>query len=723
MTGRRKKRESPERFARIRMVKNALFGVQIASVLAFSGYLVYKAGFRTDPLFVPLDTVLNLLLLTVVLLAVENVIFRALEIKHAPREGQRFLIAQASWRGAKRALTVAVVIALIFTVPVVRATVTGLLSSSSPRTLNMGESYTLSFSNQDFLGITEAKDLRVVVLNGALRVTIREDGVVLNPGGSNLTAGEQQTFAISSSQFLTYTVTFENLANASTTFTYKVTVGFPPGLVNLVTLLSGIIALLNIAWLAYLRPRRGRMQEEMPYPQPVPQPAYVPSPMPTAPVERPWYELHSMWHSVYTPWRSVPPRSNQREERVSTATTEELPPPPPQVEPYEVEVPPPPPDEPQEDADRLLLREVSVDIPALMDKADERVAAGDLQEALQDYDTILQVDGRNLRALLKKAELLERLHRPGEALQCLEEALRIDPWHPQALLSKARLLEEEGRDDEALECYDTILRGGPHYLEALVRKGDMMARMGEPELALEAYEDALRLRPGDEEIAQRIEAVREQCEDPLDAARREMESGDLERAEEQFRRALKGERADEARRELADLYLRTNREEEALQLLDQAIEADPGDLKLVLKRVKALVRRGRLADALEACERACELAPEEATLWAIKGGLEADLGLDGKAVESLERALELNPEDVDSRQKLERIRSSQQEAGQLEEVLRSIEEIPEEAVSSILKVYRSLKELKGAKVKELASLEGVTEELAKRVLKRVRKGR
>jgi tetratricopeptide (TPR) repeat protein len=714
--------QTADKFGRIRAAKNALLGIQIAAILAFSGYLVLRVGLRTDPLFIPLDRVLNLLLIAAVLISIENIVFRAYEIKHAPREGQRFLLAESSWRGARRALAVAIVVIVIFTVPVAKTTVTNLLSTSSTRTLDVGESYSTGFYNQDMLGITESKDLQVSVLNGALRVTVREDGRILNPGGSELTSGDTLSYDLETSEFLTYTVTYENVANASTTFTTRVSVGFPPSLGSLIAFLSAAVLITNIGWMAYLRPRRGGFSEAPSYPQPMP-PAFAQPQVPTGPVQRPWYELQGMWQSVYTPWRSVPTRAPPRETRASTATTEELPPPPPQVEPYEVEVPPPPPEEPVEDTDRILLREVSVDIPALMAKAEERMAAGEYHEALQDYETVLHVDRSNIRALLRKAELLQRLQRPGEALDCLEEILKLDPWHHQALLFKGGLLEDQGRGDEALECYETILRGGPQYVEALIRKGDIMARMDEPELALESYEEALRLKPEDPEIEERVQSVQEFVEDPLDAGRRELQAGNLERAEELLRRALEGERAEEARRELSDLYLQTGREEEALQLLDQAIDVDPEDLKLILKRVKALIRRGRLADALEACERACELAPGEAGVWAIKGGLETDLGLEGKAMESLQRAVQLNPEDVESLRRLERLERLQTEAGQLEEVLRGIEELPEEAIESILEAYRSTREIKGAKVKVLASLEGVTEEMAKKVLKRVRKGR
>ncbi len=709
-----------DKFTRIRTAKNLILGLLIVAVLLFSSYIVFRAGYSTNPLYIPLDRALTILLLTGVLISVLNIAFRSLEIKHAPREGQRFLLTDSSWKGAKKAFVAALLAALFFGVPVAQALVINIMSPSASRTLGAGESYPLSFANQDPLGITKARELRVAVQSGSLRVRVDEGGRIVNPGGTNLTAGERQSFALSSASYIPYAVSFENTANVSTRFTYQVDFGFPSGFTSLITFLSIVVAVSNLGWMMYLRRIRRGLSQEPPYQGPAPQ---TPYPAPQMPSTRPWYELNTMWHPVYSPWRSTPIRAPPRGDMTGTVTAQELPPPPPQVEPYEVDIPPPPPDHTGEDDARALLREIGLDVSSLLDKAEERVSAGEYHEALEDFDTVLQSDQRNLRALLKKAELLRKLQRAGEALDCLQRALRVDPWHQKALLSKGSLLEEQGRDDEALECYETILQGGPEYLEALVRKGEMMIRLQEAELALEAFREALRLRPGDADLEARIRFLEESREDPLDRAGNEIEANRFERAEELLRVALEGPRGGEARRELTDLYFKMGRQEEALQLLDQSIEEDPGNLDLILMRVGALSHRGRLADALEACEKACEIAPEEATVWSIRGNLEADLGLESRARESLQKALELNPEDPDSRRRLEELYAREQESAELEQVLRKVEGIPEEGIRSILGAFHGLKQLKGAKVKALSSLEGISDEIAKRVLKRVRKGR
>ncbi len=160
-----------------------------------------------------------------------------------------------------------------------------------------------------------------------------------------------------------------------------------------------------------------------------------------------------------------------------------------------------------------------------------------------------------------------------------------------------------------------------------------------------------------------------------------------------------------------------------MPLLDDAIAGDPEDYQLLVKRSRAHAKGGRLKEALRDCEQACELEPEMASLWAIRGALEADLGREERARNSLEKAASMDPDDEESRQRLKELGKRTEEKEDLETLLRSIQEIPENALDALLQAFRTVPELKRAKVKDLASLDDVPEELAKYILKTVRKGR
>ncbi len=697
------------KLARIRLFKELLLSLQIIALLAVAAFLVVNAGIQSTPPYVPLLAALPLIVIAAAVIALELIVFRFLEIRHAPREGQKYILVDISWRNAKKAFAIALLLAVLLLVPPVKALTLNLLSPTSQRGLEAGGTFPLTFNSQDALGISHAESLQVVVQSGSLRVQIQE-GTQLPSRTLTLSAGEQRTLSLTATAFVPYTVTFENLAGATTTFTYKLNLALPTGFINLAALLMAVVAVSNLAWLVYLRPLReaglkampSAMRRRRPARRPRPtqgwpprQPAYARRPVawrwPWQSAQAPPYPIPRGWNPAYGPYPSyarppyarpqpiprpaaprlpIPAPEGEQEPPTQIKVRvpreeEELPPPPDQVEPYEVEGSPPPLVKLVEDPDRVALRSGGTDIAGLLVKAEDRMARGELQEALRDYEAVLSVDSRNVPALLKMAELLRRVRRPEDALAVLDRVLTSDSWNQRALLEKADLLEEENRHDEALECYNTILQGSPSVPMALIRKGDLMARLKEPELAWEAYSEAQRLAPDDGELKEKI---------------RSLEEG-------------------------------------------PGATMDPDSPEFLLKKARASARAGDLEEALRLCDEAVGLATENAEVWALKGVLEQDLNLQGPAIASLRRAVELEPEDHESARRLEGLRRKAQNQIDLEKTLREIEGLSPEAVSAIGDEFRSLRKLKRVKLKSLASIEGITEADAKAILRRIRSGR
>lgn len=715
-----------ETLRRVRTLKAVLLGVQFWIVVGVAAFLLLRGGFSTQPLYIPFHRVLVLLVLTVVALAVQLIVFRGLEIKHAPTKGQRYVLVNLSWRGAQRALAFALLFAIFFAAPPAQALVVNVLSTYEARTLDAGESYPVAFASQDAFGITRAQELRVTVLTGALRVRLADARG--GAAGGLLGAGEQVTYPLESDVYLPYAVTFENALDGVTSFTYRVHVVLPAGFPALVAAAAASLAVANGAWLLYLRP----LKEQVPTPSPTRRRVARSPHRPARSYPRAWHDARALWKPAYTPFAFSPGRAYPYRRNPNALRERTMPPPPVHLERDEGEPVPSPPEatadgplveELEEAAEAPVGEETEVRVSALVDRAAVHVRGGEYKDALKTYDTILGVDERNLEALLGKADLLRRLQRHPEALPLLDRILHWDPWNHKALLHKGALLEELDRPEEALGCYEAVLHGGPHVLEALVRKGDLLLGRGEFEAAADAYKEALRLKPGDRELEEKMRSLDELRTDPLDIARREQEAGRVDRAEEFYRRALGGERSGDARRELIDLLFQNEREEECIPLLDDAIAGSPEDHQLLLKRARAHAKDGRLEAALQDCERACTLEPDMASLWAIRGALEADLGREEEARTSLEKAASMDPDDDESRRRLKELGRRTEEHEDLETLLRSIQEIPEGALVSLLKAFRTVPELKRAKVKDLASLEDVPEELAKYILKTIRKGR
>lgn len=92
---------------------------------------------------------------------------------------------------------------------------------------------------------------------------------------------------------------------------------------------------------------------------------------------------------------------------------------------------------------------------------------------------------------------------------------------------------------------------------------------------------------------------------------------------------------------LAATLLALARPHEALPLLEQATQAEPGHAEGWLQRAQALAQLGRLPEALHCTEQLLALQDSLAECWALHGGLLKDLGQPQAAAQALLRAIEL----------------------------------------------------------------------------------
>ena len=83
------------------------------------------------------------------------------------------------------------------------------------------------------------------------------------------------------------------------------------------------------------------------------------------------------------------------------------------------------------------------------------------------------------------------------------------------------------------------------------------------------------------------------------------------------------------------------RPQEALPLLQQATQAEPGHAEGWLQQAQALAQLGRLPEALHCTDRLLALQDALAEGWALRGGLLKDLGQPQASAQALQRAIEL----------------------------------------------------------------------------------
>jgi protein O-GlcNAc transferase len=122
----------------------------------------------------------------------------------------------------------------------------------------------------------------------------------------------------------------------------------------------------------------------------------------------------------------------------------------------------------------------------------QMLQAGRLEEALGDFDRLMQLLPDNVDVLNNRAALLLELQRPQEALASLDRALQLRPGFPLALTNRGNALRTLHRPQEALACYEAALAGAPASPELLANTANALADLQLHERAVSFYERSLR---------------------------------------------------------------------------------------------------------------------------------------------------------------------------------------------------------------------------------------
>jgi predicted TPR repeat methyltransferase len=268
-------------------------------------------------------------------------------------------------------------------------------------------------------------------------------------------------------------------------------------------------------------------------------------------------------------------------------------------------------------------------VEALLVLADCHTHAGDLIDALADYDRIIAIEARIAEAHNNRGLVLHRLARPAEALASCEQAISLSPGMSDAHVNRGNALSSLGRRDEALAAYDQALALTPDRAEAQLGRGNLLCDESRHDEALAAYDRALALRPG--------------------LAEARLGRGNLLCRMKRFDEALADyDRALALDPALAGAELgrgnalrERKRHEEALRAYDAALTLKPDLAEAHLGRGDALYEIKRYREALAAFDRAIALKTSLANAWLGRGDSLRVMGQGAAAIAAYRQALAL----------------------------------------------------------------------------------
>jgi adenylate cyclase len=189
--------------------------------------------------------------------------------------------------------------------------------------------------------------------------------------------------------------------------------------------------------------------------------------------------------------------------------------------------------------------------------------------------------------------------RRAEALAESEEALRLDPALAEAHVSRANVLSLLGKAEEAERDYRRALEQNPSLSEGCYFYARHLFQLGRLRDAARVFEEAVRIDPEDYASQCLLLTVY------VGLGERERLAPTARRAAAAVERRLRHDPDDARALSLgAGAYVHLGERDQALKLLDRALELFPGELSSNYNAACAYVNMGEHERALDLLERA-----------------------------------------------------------------------------------------------------------------------
>jgi lipoprotein NlpI len=116
------------------------------------------------------------------------------------------------------------------------------------------------------------------------------------------------------------------------------------------------------------------------------------------------------------------------------------------------------------------------------------------RDSMSLFDGALRV-GPHYVAFNNRGVALFEAGQIQEAIADYNSAIRLNPRFSRAYNNRGTALSDLGRYDEALRDFDTAIEYDPYLEDAYANRGNVLARKGQPDRALADYNRSLRLNP------------------------------------------------------------------------------------------------------------------------------------------------------------------------------------------------------------------------------------
>jgi len=221
---------------------------------------------------------------------------------------------------------------------------------------------------------------------------------------------------------------------------------------------------------------------------------------------------------------------------------------------------------------------------------------GELTKAEKLYNQVLNQSPHHKESLENLAAIVYNSDSQA-SLQLLQKALRYNPDAPSVHFNLGNIYQRHGNRDKAITCFRKVISLKPNYAEAYFRLGTLFGESGKLEDAIFCYKKAFDQNPRDVRAVNNLTEIYNRLKryDEAEAmATKTLElapdlaeahgnlgimfkmQGNYKKAEYHFKEALKSQPKNaKLMNHLGAALLFSNRPEEAVAMLQKAIEIDP----------------------------------------------------------------------------------------------------------------------------------------------------
>lgn len=293
-------------------------------------------------------------------------------------------------------------------------------------------------------------------------------------------------------------------------------------------------------------------------------------------------------------------------------------------------------------------------------------------KAIETYEKVIAIIGPDWNVLIRVAELYEKLGNLDSAVLSIEKLISLDPANVSLQKILIDLYQKSNKPANALEVVNDIIELTPDDLDARERKAQILISQDKWDLAADEYNYILKQKNVPLEIKVRIGASyfnRSLKDSSLTKITKEffqtIDKDTLDWQVKMFLGAVAiNEKRDSAAIEyfkaatdlarwnvdawirLGGLYFDNKKYEEAVKVMDEAIELFPDDFTINLILGLSLAQLDKHLDAKPYLKKSVELNPNDLNSLSAYAYTLSQLKENDLAINYLKQALAIKPDDV-----------------------------------------------------------------------------